>query len=211
MAVTPLARRVHDAVTAAGVAIAGVSIGDPATKATWLVSPPNLQTAAQPTIDAFDTGQAAQDAYENTQAQVGAKALFDLVRDSYGKVLRAIASVLLDEVNILRAQIIGVATTTWDPANIANGAGLTSPTITVPGAAFGDFVDVAAGITVAGLTATGFVSAANTVNIRLHNGTGGAVNLASATWTVCVRRHSNLPARTEAQARTAIRNRIDAD
>ena len=38
----------------AGIAIVSVSIGDPANPATWTVQPPDLQAAAQPTIDAFD-------------------------------------------------------------------------------------------------------------------------------------------------------------
>lgn len=39
---------------AEGLAIDGVSIGDPANKATWTVHPPNLQAQAQPFIDAFN-------------------------------------------------------------------------------------------------------------------------------------------------------------
>lgn len=49
-----LGRRVHDAIVAAGVPITGVSIGSAANKATWFVTPTNLQSAAQPTIDAFN-------------------------------------------------------------------------------------------------------------------------------------------------------------
>jgi hypothetical protein len=49
-----VAGRLDRALRAAGVAIVGVSIGDPATKATWKVQPPTLQAQAQPTIDAFD-------------------------------------------------------------------------------------------------------------------------------------------------------------
>jgi hypothetical protein len=38
----------------AGVAVVSVVIGDAADKATWTVQPSDLQSAAQPTIDAFD-------------------------------------------------------------------------------------------------------------------------------------------------------------
>jgi len=38
----------------------------------------------------------------------------------------------------------------------------------------------------AGLTWSGFVSAADTVKVRVHNNTGGAVDPASASWTVSV-------------------------
>jgi len=45
--------RLDQQIKAAGVAIDGVSIGDPSNKATWRVSPSNLQAAAQPVIDAY--------------------------------------------------------------------------------------------------------------------------------------------------------------
>ncbi len=76
----------------------------------------------------------------------------------------------------------------WDPANLVDGAGETSSGITVTGAAFGDFVDVAAPYDLQGITATAYVSAANTVKIRVQNETGGAINLASGTWKVRIRR-----------------------
>lgn len=56
--------RVHLAI-AVTVPIVGVSIGDPADKATWRVSPPELQAQAQPIIDAFNANDpdfAAEDA-----------------------------------------------------------------------------------------------------------------------------------------------------
>jgi hypothetical protein len=78
------------------------------------------------------------------------------------------------------------ATATLDFASIAAGA-TAELTITVTGAATGDFVILAApsGIE-AGLMWTGFVSAADTVKIRLHNTTGGAVDPASASWKATV-------------------------
>ena len=41
-------------IRAAGVDIVGVSVKDDTDKSTWTVQPTNLQSAAQPTIDAFD-------------------------------------------------------------------------------------------------------------------------------------------------------------
>lgn len=49
-----LPRRLDAAIRAGGVAIAGVSIGDPAIRSTWKVTPASLQSAAQPIIDAFN-------------------------------------------------------------------------------------------------------------------------------------------------------------
>ena len=74
------------------------------------------------------------------------------------------------------------ASTTWDPANLAAGAGVNAPAVTVTGAAFGDFVLVAAPYDLQGITCTGYVSAAHTVVICLHNGTGAALDLASGSW-----------------------------
>jgi hypothetical protein len=74
------------------------------------------------------------------------------------------------------------ATTTWAPGAIATASGLTSPAITVTGAALGDMVMVAAPYDLQGLTATAYVSASNTVKMRLDNLTGSTVTLASGTW-----------------------------
>jgi len=49
-----LAAALDSTIREAGVAIVGVSIGTEDDKATWTVQPSNLQSAAQPTIDAFD-------------------------------------------------------------------------------------------------------------------------------------------------------------
>lgn len=69
MAQPSLAPRLTEAIIAAGVAITGVSIGTVGNKASYLVSPANLQASAQPTIDAFDDSQAAEDAYVATQSE----------------------------------------------------------------------------------------------------------------------------------------------
>lgn len=64
-------------------------------------------------------------------------------------------------------------------------------TMTVTGANAGDAVFVGAPATLeAHLIAFGFVSAANTVTIRLHNGSGGAVDPASATFRATVFNYS---------------------
>jgi hypothetical protein len=76
----------------------------------------------------------------------------------------------------------------WNPGNLVDGAGETSSGITVTGAAFGDFVDVAAPYDLQGINCTAYVSAADTVKIRAQNETGGPIDLASGTWRVRVRR-----------------------
>ena len=65
----PIADRVDAAIKRAGVAIVGLTIGDEREKATWRVQPPALQSAAQPTIDAFDPSNPA-DAQAALEAEV---------------------------------------------------------------------------------------------------------------------------------------------
>lgn len=72
-----------------------------------------------------------------------------------------------------------IVKTTYDAASLATGAGR-SDTITVNGVALGDIVlGISLGVSTAGLTITGNVTAANTVTLRLDNLTGGAVDMAS--------------------------------
>lgn len=72
----------------------------------------------------------------------------------------------------------------WNPGTIANGAGVTSSSITVTGAAFGDYVLAAAPYDLQGIAAHAYVAAADTVKIQLVNATGGSVSLGSGTWKV---------------------------
>ncbi|AOR76555.1 hypothetical protein [Novosphingobium resinovorum] len=77
---------------------------------------------------------------------------------------------------------------THDFASILVGAQATT-TVTVPDAALGDFVTgVSLGVDAAGLRLSGYVSAVNTVTVVARNDTGGAVDLASTTLRVLVRK-----------------------
>jgi hypothetical protein len=91
-----------------------------------------------------------------------------------------------------REQLGGVFSNIWvargtiDFGSIADGDEAVD-TIAVPGVALGDVViGVSASITVADLTVTAFVSAANVVTVCAANNTGGAVDLASAVFKVVV-------------------------
>lgn len=65
--------------------------------------------------------------------------------------------------------------------------GVAEQTITVTGAAAGDAVAVGAPAALeTGLTFSAYVSAANTVTVRLHNNTAGPVTPAVATWRAVV-------------------------
>lgn len=71
-------------------------------------------------------------------------------------------------------------------ASLADAAGA-SQAITVAGVALGDVVlGVAFGVDLQGITVTAYVSAANTVTVRVQNESGGTLDLASTTVTLVV-------------------------
>jgi len=78
---------------------------------------------------------------------------------------------------------------TIDADSLADGAG-DNDTITVPGVALGDMVlGISLGVDLAGMTVTGWVSAADTVTIRFQNESAtNPLNLASTTIKVLVGR-----------------------
>jgi hypothetical protein len=86
---------------------------------------------------------------------------------------------------LLRADYLSGAVT-WDPGSLADGAGETSAGITVTGAELGDFVSVAAPYDLQDATVTGYVSAADTVEIRIQNESGGVRDFAEGSWKVRV-------------------------
>jgi len=71
---------------------------------------------------------------------------------------------------------------------------VSTATVTVPGAQVGDIVSLGAPSTIeAGFLWSGFVSAANTVTIRLAKITTGTVDPAVGTWAVTVTRPNSMP------------------
>lgn len=83
-----------------------------------------------------------------------------------------------------------MASATWDPANVNDGA-QTTTTVTVTGARLVDASPVMVGFDkdLQGMRLTGYVSADDTVTVVLRNDTGGAINLASGTLRVGVWRY----------------------
>ena len=73
-----------------------------------------------------------------------------------------------------------VVTATLDAGSLADAAGETD-TVAVPGVALGDMVlGCSFAVDEAGLTVTGYVSAAGVVSLRIQNESGSTVDLASA-------------------------------
>lgn len=83
----------------------------------------------------------------------------------------------------LLAELSGVTgTATYDPGSLSDGQGVTT-TVSVAGAALGDFTDVSFSQDLQGIAITSWVSAANTVSVRFQNETGAPIDLASGTIT----------------------------
>jgi hypothetical protein len=68
----------------------------------------------------------------------------------------------------------------YNPPSMATGTETTT-TVTVNGAALGDFVQVSFGVDTQGIKLFARVSAANTVTVTLRNDTGGTLDLSSGT------------------------------
>lgn len=80
---------------------------------------------------------------------------------------------------------ISVASETHDFGSLVDAAGETG-SITVIGAALGDFVLVSAAVDLVDMTLTGYVQSADTVEYRLQNESGSTADLASTTVSVLV-------------------------
>jgi hypothetical protein len=82
--------------------------------------------------------------------------------------------------------IVAQATAVVNPASLIDAAGeIITPTAVLGsfvGVALGDIVLVGAGVDLQGITVTAYVSAADTVKVRLQNESGGTLDLASSTW-----------------------------
>jgi len=87
---------------------------------------------------------------------------------------------------VYQAPVVLTGSGTHDFASVNDGAQSAITTLTVPGAALGDFVLASVGVSQAGVIVHGYVSAANTVSVFVQNESGGAVDLASTTLRVMV-------------------------
>lgn len=74
---------------------------------------------------------------------------------------------------------------TLDVASLVDAAGSTS-TAAVPGAALGDFALATLDVSLAGISVTAWVSAADVVSVRFQNESGGTLDLASANLRIVV-------------------------
>jgi hypothetical protein len=127
-----------------------------------------------------------------------------------GKVARAIYRLVAKRLNLIHAQVVGQFSATIDPPSMANGAG-TTQLVAVPGnpqglVQFTDEVIATAPYSLQGILCAAYVHAMNPlqVGVRLHNSTGGAINLASGSWLITVRRPATLPQLTFPVVKNAV-------
>lgn len=81
------------------------------------------------------------------------------------------------------------ATVALTPGAVTTGTTGTS-TITVPGAAVGDVVDVSAPVALGNVTVQGEVTAANTVTVKFANATAGSITPPASNYTAVVYRRN---------------------
>lgn len=142
--------------------------GTPAAADTW-----EFKTHTK-LIDASAT--TIQVSIRNTSSSIG---YFDNVIMTVGRNVPVFTPRPLSDIDFINGSA------TWDPGSLADGVGETK-SISVPGAALGDFVSVSAPYDLQDMTATGYVQATDTVEIRLQNESGGTLDVASGTWKVRV-------------------------
>lgn len=102
----------------------------------------------------------------------------------YSRVLAVAALAIFGSANVyaVDARNAYIAATV-DVASLADGVGA-SQSITMAGAALGDFCIASVSVSTAGMTVTCNVTAANTVIVRVQNESTGTLDLASATFRV---------------------------
>lgn len=115
-----LTLRLDSTIRAIPIAIDGISgVVSPYDPTTVIVSPSTLQEQCQPTINAFDGSQQAQDAWTALQKQNAAiEFMTDL--DEYSRSYRAVAAVLVSEINILREWIVSFQAAVASATTLAN-------------------------------------------------------------------------------------------
>lgn len=96
---------------------------------------------------------------------------------------------MFQELQATTTTVLLYGSVVYDPASLVDGAGATT-TVTVAGAALGDFAHVSFSLSLQGILLTAYVSAANTVSVRFQNESGGTLDLASGTLRAYVRPHT---------------------
>lgn len=142
----------------------------------------SLILAAGLLLGVFGIAVATEQVYSNSTVTYD-----DKLNGTDGSVpARSISATVADVVKAGLDQHVLTGSKTFDGADNSDAAGETT-TVTVTGAALGDFcIGVSLGVDAAGNTITCYVSAANTVSVRVQNESGSSSNLAETTLYVAV-------------------------
>ncbi len=119
---TELTNRLTNDLQNQGIYIDGITgMVSPYNPATVQVSPANLQTTAQPFINAFDGSQTAQDAWTLRVTDYQSHALPYMANpDPDARAYRAIAAIMVDEINTLREWIVSFQAAVAAASSLAN-------------------------------------------------------------------------------------------
>ncbi len=119
---TELTNRLTSDLQNQGVFIDSISgMVSPYNPAVVQVSPANLQAAAQPFINAFDGSQAAQDAWTQRVTEYQSRTLpYMASPDQDSRAYRAIAAIMVDEINTLREWIMSFQAAVAAASSLAN-------------------------------------------------------------------------------------------
>lgn len=128
--------------------------------------------------------------------QTGIAALLNMVQAIYtlnnsGTTSGTAINTTLQAINTTLAAAfppVLTSSATYNPASVAAGS-QTTTTVTVTGAALGNWADASFSLDQGGLAFTAYVSSANTVTVILANNTAGSIDLASGTLRVRVWTH----------------------
>jgi hypothetical protein len=142
----------------------------------------------------YDPPNLIDGAGDTTTVTVTGAAVGDYAEASFSNDLQGIAlSAWVSAANTVSvrfqnetASAILEGSATYDPASLNDGDGATT-TVTVTGAALGDFVKTSFSLDLQGITTTAWVSAADIVSVRFQNETGGTIDLGSGTLRARVR------------------------
>jgi len=104
----------------------------------------------------------------------------------YGGVTAGGTSAIDDKFQVNRGAGPLIGSATVDVADLADTTGSALFDITVTGADLGDFALASCIVDIEGLLVTANIRAANTVEVSVHNESGGSVNVASTTWKAAV-------------------------
>lgn len=107
------------------------------------------------------------------------------LKDAGGEIARTWREWVESLDRVVRAMKGLEGSATYNPPSLTNGSGATT-TITVAGAAFGDFCMAAFETDLASVMLSAWVAGTDTVAVRFQNQTGGTVDLPSATLRVRV-------------------------